>query len=117
MVRFAVGGFLLMLGFASYQVGSHIGVKGEGVLGEVLGRIMPQSISVEIFSLTLQFGGGLLAIIGFLLCISSLSKPTIRVEEVKTVGEETFQTLHCKFCGGQLEGDSAFCPICGRSQV
>ncbi|MBS7626531.1 hypothetical protein KEJ51_05785 [Candidatus Bathyarchaeota archaeon] len=117
MVRLAFGGFLLILGFVGYQVGFQICMSGEGVLTKFLTLFLSPALPLEVLGLVLQFGGGVLAIIGFLLCITALSKPIVRVERVEAAGETSISKLQCKFCGGRLEEDSVFCPLCGKSQV
>jgi hypothetical protein len=117
MVRLAVGGFLLFLGFASYQIGFQICMRSEGLLTRLLTLFSSSHLPLEVLGLVLQFGGGVSAIIGFLLCITSLSRPIVRVERVEAAEEVSLPKLQCKFCGGRLEEDSVFCPVCGRSQV
>ncbi|MBS7650459.1 MAG: hypothetical protein QXI59_00875 [Candidatus Bathyarchaeia archaeon] len=117
MVRLAFGGFLLILGFVGYQVGFQICMRGEGVLTKFLTPFSSPTLPLEVLGLVLQFGGGIIAIIGFLLCITALSKPIVRVERVEVAEETSVSKLQCKFCSSRLEEDSVFCPVCGRSQV
>jgi hypothetical protein len=82
-------------------------------------RVVPESYPMDTVGLVLQFGGGIVAIIGFLLCISSLSTRVVtRIQEVKTVAEAppAVSLPKCRFCGGAIGVDSAFCTVCGKSQ-
>jgi hypothetical protein len=117
--RLIVGFILIVLGFLAYQVGFSFILGQTELMIKYIKMVVPESYPMDTLGLALQFGGGIVAIIGFLLCISSLSTRVVtRIQEVKTVTEAppAVSGPKCRFCGGAIGVDSAFCTVCGKSQ-
>lgn len=118
--RLVSGFILIVLGFLAYQVGFSFILKETELMIKYITMVVPENYPMNTIGLALQFGGGIIAIIGFLLCISALSTPVVtRIQEVKTVTEAAPPVPSgpkCRFCGGVVGADSAFCTVCGKSQ-
>jgi len=72
----------------------------------------------------LQLVGSIIAIAGFLVCISYLGTQRAKLAPVvsgKPAGSSLTQMFDtrpkCKFCGAVMESGAAFCPSCQRSQA
>jgi len=121
--RLLVGALLFLLGFIGYQTGFSLLFKESRMVSDLLKDVLAFfasiGIPIETFALMLQFGGGIVAIIGFIACLSSLSGPVVRIQTVEAspVTPAIVEKPRCKFCSSFLEEDSAFCPSCGRSQM
>jgi len=79
------------------------------------------SIPPELFNALAVYVGGILAIMGFLLSVSSVSAVSIpvAVSRQRLEGGE-FQTavsraLKCRFCGEMVGVEDVFCPRCNRA--
>ncbi|MEM3004708.1 MAG: hypothetical protein QXK96_05375 [Candidatus Bathyarchaeia archaeon] len=117
--RLVVGALLFILGFVTYQVGDSLIPKENRMMIELFSGLLPKDIPTETFGLLLQFGGGIAAILGLIVCLNSLGRPVVRIQPVAASPLEASaapEKQRCKFCGGSLEVDSVFCPVCGRSQ-
>jgi hypothetical protein len=117
--RLIAGFILIVLGFLAYQVGFSFILRQTELMIKYITMVVPESYPMDTIGLALQFGGGIVAIIGFLLCVSSLSTRVVtRIQEVKTVTEAppVVSGQKCRFCGGAIGVDSAFCTVCGKSQ-
>jgi len=122
--RLAVGALLFILRFILYQTGFSLLLKETRVISDllkdVLSFVTSMGIPIETFALILQFCGGIIAIIGFIACLSSLASPVVRIQtqtaEASPVAPAIVEKPRCKFCSSILEEDTAFCPNCGKSQ-
>ena len=117
--RLVVGFILIVLGFLAYQVGFSFILRQTELMIKYIAMVVPEHYPMDAIGLALQFGGGIIAIVGFLLCVSSLSTPVVtRIQEVKTVTEAppAVSGPKCRFCSGTVGPDSAFCTVCGKSQ-
>jgi hypothetical protein len=117
--RLVVGFILIVLGFLAYQVGFSFILSQTEFMVKYITMVVPEHYPMDTIGLALQFGGGIVAIVGFLLCVSSLAHPVVtRIQEVKTVTETppAVSGPKCRFCGGAIGVDSAFCTVCGKSQ-
>ncbi|WP_455369607.1 hypothetical protein [[Eubacterium] cellulosolvens] len=117
--RLVVGFILIVLGFLAYQVGFSFILKESELMIKYITMVVPEHYPMNTIGLALQFGGGIVAIVGFLLCVSALTSPVVtRIQEVKTVIEAPPAPpgIKCRFCGGAVGSDSAFCTACGKSQ-
>jgi len=116
----AVGALVFILGFVAYQVGTSLIPKESRMMMDLLAGFLPKDIPTETLGLLLQFGGGIAAIIGLIVCLNSLAKPVVRIQPVQTPAAApapvAVEKPRCKFCKSALEEDAIFCPACGRSQ-
>ena len=97
--RLVVGFILIVLGFLAYQVGFSFILKETELMIKYINMVVPEHYPMNLIGLALQFGGGIIAIIGFLLC----APPVVSGPK-------------CRFCSGTVGPDSAFCTVCGKSQ-
>lgn len=118
----AIGTLVLISGFVIYQLGFSI-VLHQTVILSPLATIFPESSSLDLIGTVLEFGGGILGIIGFIICISSAistqRKETLReITKLRAFSyeEPTSPIRRCKFCGAEIDEQAVFCPVCNRSQ-
>jgi hypothetical protein len=129
-LRFVVGALGIIVGVFVYQYGlfltldhSETSVLGVGLpsLSEIL---LPLFGSALVAGAILQLVGSVIAIAGFLVCISWIGTQRARLPSVvsgKPAGSSLTQMFDsrpkCKFCGAIMESGAAFCPSCQRSQA
>lgn len=121
--RLALGGLLLIIGFLIYQTGISITIYQGTVIAEYANMLANYlTVPQHIFSSLATFIGGIIAIIGFLLSISTLAIPTMpQVREAipelekKTTVEKEPSVPKCKFCGENITEANVFCPNCNRA--
>ncbi|MBS7626752.1 zinc ribbon domain-containing protein, partial [Candidatus Bathyarchaeota archaeon] len=83
----------------------------------------------ETIIIVLQYGGGIIAVIGLVIAItgisangeinsikSSLRRLEPRIQNLPTSQPKT-QTSTCRFCGAEIALNDLFCPGCGRSKI
>ena len=89
----------------------------------VLAALFPGQ-SVGLFAVLLQFGGGIIAILGLIIAISGVAAPQ-RIETLYVqappqpsakVTQPVMQLFNCKFCGAEIEKEEVFCPKCRKAQ-
>jgi hypothetical protein len=127
--RFVAGALGIVAGFFVYQCGLFLAL--DHLEGSLVGLGL-SSLSPTLFSLfgsppiagaVLQLIGGIVAIAGLLLCISSVgSQPRGKVPpELTAMSRPDTQVAasvrKCKYCGAAMEQDAAFCPKCERAQA
>jgi hypothetical protein len=122
-LRLAVGSLLLILGFVGYQVGVHLLPGGNQTLRGYLAPFMPKmSVPTDTLGLALQFVGGIVAIVGLVMCLSALAQPVVITQELESVPPPPASApvaapkIRCPFCGERMDEGTIFCPACGRSQ-
>jgi len=79
---------------------------------------------IDLFAVFLQFGGGIVAILGLIIAISGVAAPKkIEARYVQAPPQPSakptqpsVQRFNCKFCGAEIEEDEVFCPKCKRAQ-
>ena len=120
-MRFVVGALGIIVGFSVYQCGLFMMLNLSGSLTSLIMSYVPWTTSAETLGAALQFVGGVIAIVGLLVCISwigtqsrAVALPSRRSEPV---GQITEPARKCKFCGAAIEPDAAFCPSCQRAQT
>jgi len=120
-LTFAFGTLILISGFVIYQLG--FSITFHQALLSPLASIFPEPY-LDLIGVALKFGGGILGIIGFLICISNAistqRKITLReISKLRATPPAEKTTIHthpCKFCGAQIDKRTNFCPACNRSQ-
>lgn len=118
----AIGTFILISGFVIHQLGFSIALR-QTIILSLLATIFPESSSLDLIGTVLEFGGGVLGIIGFIICISGAistqHKETLReITKLRALPYQgpTTPTRRCKFCGAEIDEQAVFCPKCDRSQ-
>lgn len=112
----------MVVGFLVYQTGVSVVREGNAwVIRYAAKALSYLSIPPELFNALAVYVGGILAIMGFLLSVSSVSAVSIPVAasrqrleggEVQTVVSEA---LKCRFCGEMVGVEDVFCPRCNRA--
>lgn len=134
------GIFLLILGFIIYEFGLFMTLHQISSLVAYITNIIPDTSTIELIGILLQFAGGTLIIAGFVSSISNIVSTNLenyrrnladeilsRLEQKMTnimtslttqnVGSLAPQeTRSCRFCGAKLGNEDLFCPSCGKSQ-
>jgi hypothetical protein len=122
-MRFAVGALGIILGFFVYQYGFFLTLKLSDSLASWTMSYVPWIGSVPVLGAALQLIGGVIAIVGLLICISwigsqRVSLPSIRPQRTgELVSQVPDSAPKCKFCGAILESGMTFCPSCQRAQA
>lgn len=124
-LRFVVGALGIIVGVFVYQYGLFLTLdhSEESLVG--LGLPSLSAILLPFFGSTLAAGailqlvGSIIAIAGFLLCISWIGSQRPRLVPVASVKPpapslmQMFDTRpKCKFCGAVMESGTSFCPSC-----
>jgi hypothetical protein len=123
-MRFLVGALGIVVGFFVYQDGLFLTLNLSGSLTAWTMTYVPWIASAEILGAALQLIGGLIAIVGLLICISwigtqsrAVTLPTRARGDAESVKQIPDLAQKCKFCGAAMEPDAAFCPSCQRAQA
>jgi hypothetical protein len=123
-MRFVVGALGIVLGFFVYQDGLFLMLNLSGNLTAWTMTYVPWIAPVEILGAALQLIGGVIAIVGLLICISwvgtqsrAVTLPTRPRGDAGSVKLIPDFAPKCKFCGAVMEPDAAFCPSCQRAQA
>jgi len=120
-LTFATGTLILIIGFIIYQFGLLITLHQATFTGQLV-AIFPGGSSLDLIGVALEFGGGILGLIGLVICISNAistqRKETLReIRELKaTLSKMLTPKRRCKFCGAEIDEQATFCPVCNRSQ-
>jgi len=80
--------------------------------------------SVALFAVLLEFGGGIIAILGLIIAISGVAAPQrMETRYVQAPPQPSVNPTHvlirqssCKFCGAEIDEDELFCPKCRKAQ-
>ncbi len=105
----SLGVLLLIAGFVTYQAGFSIAFHGINLL-----PILPGDLT----GVALEFTGGIVGIIGFVMCLLNIT-PTGRERVSRGTGpilKEKTPTRICRFCGAEMDKGAVFCPVCNRAQ-
>jgi hypothetical protein len=115
------GTILLMLGFVTYQLGILATFRYESVANR-LPKSLVTLLPPEVGGVMLQFVGGLMGILGFVVYMSgAVSSQERRIRELEALLASRREELLtpaklCKFCGAEIENQAIFCAVCGKSQ-
>jgi len=116
-----------MLGFIIYQLGISVIALPRGYLSEaensVLATLFPGQ-PVDLLAVFLQFGGGIIAILGLIVAISGVATPQrTEIRYVQAPPQPSarptqflIRQFNCKFCGAEIEENELFCPKCRKAQ-
>ena len=128
-----IGAILLIFGFLMYQTGISIALEQTPYTLDFLKsfiEFLGINLKTDRAILTIEYIGGLVAIAGFLICISELSSKEIitvtpsaekkgdGILEGGLLGGGLFSskpTLKCKYCGAYIDENDAFCSKCNRA--
>jgi hypothetical protein len=128
-LRFVSGALAIIVGFFLYQYGFFLTLERSEVslVGVALAGwstvLVPWLGSAAVAGAVLQLIGGIVAIVGLLLCISWIgSQPRGKVPpELTAMSKPDTQVAasvrECKYCGAAMGQDAAFCPKCERAQA
>lgn len=116
-----------MLGFIIYQFGLSIMVLPGSYLSEVESSFIATFFPgqpVDLVAVSLQFCGGIIAILGLIMAISGVSAPQrIETRYIQAQPQPStkptqklIQRFNCKFCGAEIAEDELFCPKCRKAQ-
>jgi len=116
-----------MVGFIVYQFGISIIALPRSYLSEVENNVLTALFPgqpVDLLAVFLQFGGGIIAILGLIMAISGVAAPqrteTRYVQAPPQPSARPTQLLirqfNCKFCGAEIEENELFCPKCRKAQ-
>jgi len=122
-MRFAVGALGIVLGFFVYQYGFFLTLKLSDSLASWTMTYVPWIGSVPVLGAALQLTGGVIAIVGLLICILWIGSQRVTLPSTKPqrtaelVTQVPDSAPKCKFCGAILESGMTFCPSCQRAQA
>jgi len=93
------------------------------VANSVFAALFPGQ-SVALSAVLLQFGGGIIAILGLIIAISGVAAPQrIETRYVQAPSQLSanptqlsIRQFSCKFCGAEIGQDELFCPKCRKAQ-
>lgn len=112
---------LVVIGFLLHQAGFAALTGQVTPIDGVLASLITTTQLRQQVWFSLEVIGGLLTIFGLALyvkfIVSSEVKKLKLVEAKVEAPEGALPGSTCKFCGASMEGESVFCPVCGRSQV
>ena len=122
------GGVILVIGFLMYQTGVGIALEGSPYtlrFLEAATSLLRINLKTDTAIIFLEYVGGIIAILGFLVCVSSLASREVVV--LPQPGEKregglleggllsSEPVLKCKFCGAYIDKDDIFCAKCKRA--
>ncbi len=124
--RFVAGALGIIAGFFVYQYGFLLILNLSQSLSDWSMTLFPWLglLEVRVMGAVLQLVGGVIAIVGLLVCISWVgSQPRGKLLPSGLPGTSEPEARivvplqKCRFCGADIEPDAAFCPKCQRAQV
>lgn len=106
--KFLASAVTMITGFVINQIGFFVVLRQP---------ILIDWLSPDLFGLGLEFGGGLILIIGFIMFISNaLSESRLIGRPVTRKASGITGLKRCKFCGAVISEAALFCPVCQKSQ-
>ena len=118
--QFIAGTIIMIIGFFAYRFGVAINITESSIVAEIVSNYAPKMFTLEQTGLLLEFGGGIILLLGIIMSVTSLIEqkisyvPTPVKEE--TEDEDVEEKKRCKFCSTEISEDEVFCPACGKSQ-
>lgn len=130
--RTLIGGIILIIGFLMYQTGASIALEQIPYTLNFLRpitTILRLNLKTDKAILFVEYVGGIIAIAGFLICVSSLASKDVAPIPITSEGKEEGllsegllggffspePTLKCKYCGAYIEKGDVFCERCNRA--
>ncbi|WP_455363972.1 hypothetical protein [[Eubacterium] cellulosolvens] len=121
--RTLTGGIILLIGFLMYQTGVSIALESNPYTLNFLDSVtslLRINLRNDLLIVLIEYVGGIIAIVGFLVCVSSLtSKEFVRVTPTAETAQEEMAPSEiipkCKFCGAYIDEEDVFCAKCNRA--
>ncbi len=117
--QFAIGFIIVIIGFLAYRFGVAINLAKNSLVAELVMKYAPKGISLVQMGLFLEFGGGIILLLGIVISLAALmTAGEVRYIPVKTVQEKAdVEIRKCRFCSAEIGEGIVFCPACGKSQL
>lgn len=115
---------MVVVGFVLYQIGFSYELRQAALLrtwlDEFVGLLTTWSLRSEVAAIVLQFTGGVLLILGLLVCFTGINAS----DNTRFAGKYAprsratpkVNVTNCRFCGEKIREDASFCPSCEKSQ-
>jgi hypothetical protein len=116
--QFVFGFIIIVIGFLAYRFGVAINLTNNSIVSELVKNYAPSWISLAQMGLILEFGGGIILLLGILIALAALiTTKEVHYPPVKTSQEKVdIEIRRCKFCSAELDEGIVFCTVCGKSQ-
>ena len=109
----------MIIGFFAYRFGVAINIAQNSTVSEFVSKYAPRIFSIEQTALLLEFGGGIVLLLGIILSVTAFIETKVSYLPAPVVEEEIEEAeevvRRCKYCSAEIE-DKVFCPLCGKSQ-
>ena len=117
-MQFVFGFIIVIIGFLAYRFGVAINLTNNSIVSELVKNNAPSWISLAQMGLILEFGGGIILLLGILIVLAALiTTKEVHRPPVKTSQEKVdIEIRKCKFCSTELDEGIVFCTVCGKSQ-
>lgn len=113
-----LGGLMLILGFILYQIGFSIMQQQSLLMADIGKFLLPWFDKKELIGLILEFGGGLVAILGLIITVAGgISSAVGGVALSQSIDTSGRPAMTCKFCGAEMPAGEVFCSSCHKSQA
>ncbi len=116
--RFAIGFIIVIIGFLAYRFGVAINLGKNSIVADLVMDYAPKGISLTKMGLILEFGGGIILLLGIVMALAALATTReVSYVPVKTAEEKVdIETRRCKYCSAEMAEGIIFCAACGKSQ-
>lgn len=109
----------MIIGFFAYRFGVAINIANNSIVSEFVSMYAPKMFSFEQTALLLEFGGGIILLLGIILSVTAFIETKVSYLPAPAAQEEIEEAeevvRRCKYCSAEIE-DEIFCPGCGKSQ-
>jgi len=116
--QFALGFIIVVIGFLAYRFGVAINLGKNSIVADLVMDYAPKGISLTKMGLILEFGGGIILLLGVVIALAALvtTSEVSYVPVKKTEEKVDIETRRCKYCPAEMAEGIVFCPACGKSQ-
>lgn len=116
--QFALGFIIVVIGFLAYRFGVAINLGKNSIVADLVMDYAPKGISLTNMGLILEFGGGIILLLGIVIALAALvtTREVSYVPVKKTEEKVDIETKRCKYCSAEMAEGIVFCPACGKSQ-